>query len=241
MSESLTEKFMNLSLASVVRKVTGRGNPAVSSGQLQLDQIPKVSVAQIAGKPIIRVEGSYSYRDGYLPWCDLIALLSVLVERSPRTILEIGTFNGFTTRMMALNLPNAEIHTIDLPVDFTDGNAGLQKDDFHLIASRRVGSEYLADPSIKTITQHFGDTAEYAFPPAEFFFIDGSHTYDYVRNDTKKALACGIAKTLVWHDCDHLHEDVTRWLIEMIQNGYPVCRFAGTNLAFLDLSAARSV
>jgi hypothetical protein len=237
MNQSLAQRLMNVSPASIVRKFGALAAPRQSEGQRLLDQIPRASVVEIAGKPIIRIEGSYSYCDGYLPWCDLIALLSILVDRSPKSIVEIGTFNGYTTRMMALNLPSAEIHTIDLPEDFTESDSTLQKDDFHLIATRRVGCEYRADPSIQSITQHFGDTADYVFPSAEFFFIDGSHTYDYARNDTEKALACGIAKTLVWHDCDHVHPDVTRWLIEMIQNGYPVRRFAGTHLAFLDLPA----
>ena len=121
-----------------------------------------------------------------------------------------------------------------MPEDFTDTGNGPPKDDFHLIAARRVGSEYRADPSIKSIQQHFGDSAEIAFPAAEFCFIDGSHTYAYARNDTEKALATGAAKTLLWHDCDQFHPGVTAWLVEMIQAGHPVRRIKGTNLAMLD-------
>jgi hypothetical protein len=174
---SFSERLMSVNLDVILRKLRNKGVLPKPSAEKLLDRIPKILVSEIVSKPTIRVVGTYSYVDGYLPWCDILALLSVLVDRSPRTILEVGTFNGYTTRLMALNLPDAEIHTIDLPEDFKDTDAGLQKDDFHLIAGRRVGSEYRADPSIKCIQQHFGDTAEYVFPVAEFCFIDGSHTY----------------------------------------------------------------
>jgi hypothetical protein len=229
------QRLMNLSAASVLRKLRQRGLLAKLPEDRLLDQVPLIALSEIVGRPIIHIDGSYSYVDGSLPFCDLVALLSVLVDRSPRTVLEIGTFNGHTTRLMALNLPEAEINTIDLPEDYSDNGAGMAKDDWHLISSRRVGSEYRADPSIRSVKQHFGDTAEYAFPSAEFFFIDGSHTYAYVRNDTEKALASPATKLLIWHDCDRNHPDVTRWLLEMIHTGRPVRHIEGTNLAILDL------
>jgi hypothetical protein len=230
-------RLMNVNLSKILRELRNRGVLPKPSAEKLLDRIPVVSLSEIVSKPTIRVVGTYSYVDGYLPWCDILALMSILVDRSPRTILEVGTFNGYTTRLMALNLPDAEIHTIDLPEDFKDTGAGTRppKDDFHLIAARHVGFEYRADSSIKSIQQHFGDTAEYMFPVAEFCFIDGSHTYFYARNDTEKALASGAAKTLVWHDCDRFHPGVTSWLIEMIQAGYPVRRIEGTNLAILNV------
>ena len=85
------------------------------------------------------------------------------------------------------------------------------------------------------MTQHFGDTATYDFPVAEFYFIDGAHTYEYARNDTEKALRSTGAKTLMWHDSDAGHHGVTRWLAEMIRSGYPVRQIQDTNLAILDL------
>jgi hypothetical protein len=234
---SFGELLMNIDLNRILRKLRDMGVLPKPLGYKFLDRIPTVPLSEIVSKPTIRVVGTYSYVDGYLPWCDILALMSVLVDRSPHTILEVGTFNGYTTRLMALNLPDAEIHTLDLPEDFTDTGtgSGLPKDDFHLIGARRVGSEYRSDPSIKSIQQHFGDSAEIVFPIAEFCFIDGSHTYAYARNDTEKALASGAAKTLVWHDCNHLHPGVTSWLIEMIQAGHPVRRIEGTNLAILDV------
>jgi hypothetical protein len=227
---TFSQRLMNVSLATIIRKLRQR----LFEDDL-LDQIPRIALSEIVGSPIVRVDGSYSYVNGSLPLCDLLALLSVLVDRSPQTVLEIGTFNGYTTRLMALNLPDAEIHTIDLPENFSDSSGRMPKDDWHLISARRVGSEYRADPSITSVKQHFGDTAEYVFPTAEIVFIDGSHTYAYVRNDTEKALMSSATKVLIWHDCDWKHPDVTRWLVEMIRTGYPVRHIAGTHLAILEL------
>ena len=234
---SVRQRIMDLSLSKVVRELRRRQLFPKVQAEKDLDVIPVCALTAIVSGPVIRVVGTYSYKDGYLPWCDLLALISVLVDRAPRSILEIGTFNGYTTRLMALNLPDAAIHTLDLPENF-DGEkteAGLVKDDFHLISARRVGSEFRQDKTITSIQQHFGDTASYAFPNAEFCFIDGSHTYSYVRNDTEKALATGNVKTLVWHDCDRYHPGVTKWLVEMLGAGHPVRRIEGTNLAILDV------
>jgi hypothetical protein len=226
---------MNVSLAKIINKLRQRGVLAKVPGDDLLGQIPLIALSEIVGKPMVRIDGAHSFVDGSLPLCDILALLSVLVDRSPKTVVEIGTFNGQTTRLMALNLPDAEIHTIDLPENFSDNGAGMPKDDWHLISARRVGSVYRADPSVTSVKQHFGDTAEYVFPAAEIFFIDGSHTYAYVRNDTEKALKSPATKVLIWHDCNRTHPDVTRWLVEMIQTGYPVRHIEGTNLAILEL------
>ena len=225
---------MNVSAASILRRL--RRKPERREAPSPLDRIPVVSLRElIQGRPIIRVDGTYNYCDGSLPWCDIVPLLSLLVDRKPRAVLEVGTFNGHTTRLMALNLPEATIHTVDLPETF-DG--GFEKDDFHLIAARNVGIEHRSDASIGNVRQHFGDTASWDFSTANatFFFIDGSHTYDYVRNDTERALAAsrGRRATLLWHDCNIMHPDVTAWLIEMIQSGQPVRRIDESNLAILE-------
>jgi hypothetical protein len=233
--ERFKQRLMNVSLSTMVRKLRQQGVLAKTRESRLLSQIPEVTLSELVGRTMVSIEAAYSYVEGSLPLCDLLALLSLLVSRSPKTILEIGTFNGYTTRLMALNLPSAEIHTIDLPENFEERGAGLQKDDWHLISTRRVGHEYRTDPAITSVTQHFGDTAEYSFPHAEAVFIDGSHTYEYVRNDTERALTFPGTKVLMWHDCNETHPDVMRWLIEMIHDGHAVQHIQGTSLAVLEL------
>jgi hypothetical protein len=220
--------------------------PPVPDAVRFLRAIPEVSLASVlTSSQLIRVDSGYSYVDGSLAWPDIHALLAILCDRSPSSVLEIGTFCGHTTRLMALNLPGSTIHTIDLPESFVgegDDNSPLPKDDFHLIKRRRVGEAYRSDPSIGNVVQHFGDTATWDFSrvgDATCFFIDGSHTYEYARSDTGKCLALGKGRpfTILWHDCDHVHPGVTRWLAEMVAAGQPVARITGTYLAVMDSPA----
>jgi hypothetical protein len=218
--------IMNVSISKVLNKLR--------SGDL--NRIKSVTIKEILSSgQIVRVDGSYSYVDGSLPWSDATALLSIAMDRAPKTIVEIGTLHGHTTRLLALNFPTSQIHTIDLPADPNLASGTLPKDDFHLIKGRRLGEEFRSDPSINNVTQHLGDTAILPFPDAELFFIDGSHTYEYVKNDTEKAMVTGRAKTLIWHDCDSTHPGVTRWLRELAERGLPVRRIVGTSLAVLFL------
>ena len=103
--------------------------------------------------------------------------------------MEIGTFIGHTTKLLAMNLPEAIIHSVDLPLDFIleqEKVAAATKDDFHLIARREVGREYRGSSYEARIRQHFVDTAAWNFKEAAgatFIFIDGDHSYEGVKTD----------------------------------------------------------
>ena len=207
-----------------------------------LKRIPEIELRRLVRSfsPLF-VDSRYVCVEGSLPWVDLVTLLTIACDRRPKAVLEIGTFYGHTARLLALNLPDSVVHTIDLPLAF-DRKADdvvLPKDDFHLIKGRQVGAAFQGDHSIANIVQHYGDTAIWDFSQvqdASVFFIDGSHTYEYARNDTEKCLAAANGRpcTLLWHDCDGGHRGVIRYLAELACSGYPVRRIAGTNLAVLD-------
>jgi hypothetical protein len=55
------------------------------------------------------------------------------------------------------------------------------------------------------IVQLYGDSGTFDFSPyygnVDFMFIDGSHAYDYVKNDTLAALKMvRVGGTIIWHD-----------------------------------------
>ncbi len=202
--------------------------------------IPEIALDNILAdrKPVIRMS-VMRYEDGTLPYQDALALLSILVAEAPNEVLEIGTYMGHTTRQMAENLETTTIHTVDLPEDFqqsSDPEQGIPKDDFHLIARRLVGREFREQPCSNRIKQHFADTAKWDFRQAghpTFFFIDGSHTYEYCKNDSEKCLAaCGGRGVFLWHDCDLTHDGVTRFLSEWRRQGRDIRRIAGTAVAY---------
>jgi hypothetical protein len=202
--------------------------------------IPRIPLGDILGerRPVIRLP-MVPYEDGMLPGEQAMALLAILVAERPEEVLEIGTYMGHTARLMAENLENAIIHTVDLPETFsaaTDPERRLAKDDFHLIERRRVGREFKGQPCAARIRQHFFDTAEFDFRGKgrpTFFFIDGSHTYDYCRNDSEQCFAlCSGRGVFVWHDCDIHHPGVVRLILEWREMGRDIRRITGTSLAY---------
>jgi hypothetical protein len=205
-----------------------------------LGRMPRAHLADRVPIPVVKVNGNHAQIDGALPQADLMALLALLIDWNPAVVLEIGTFNGATTAAMALNAPGATIHTMDLPLDFNPAQdtADLPKDDFHLISARKVGDGYLSVPQITNVVQHFADSATWDFNQvagASFFFIDGAHTYAYVKNDTEKCLSVAAPKArFLIHDCDERHPDVLRYVCELVEQGIPAVRLWGTALAYFD-------
>jgi hypothetical protein len=206
----------------------------------QLNLIPVVPLTALLGDRECQIKlRIMKYEDGMLPYQDAVALLSLLVLEQPREVLEIGTYMGHTTRAMTENLETSTIHTVDLPPDFSaekDTANSPPKDDFHLIARRIVGREFSAKPFENRIVQHLGDTAVLDFSRIgrpSFFFIDGSHTYEYCKNDSEKCLAlCPQGGTFVWHDCDEMHPGVVKFILEWLAQGVNAVRIEGTTLAY---------
>jgi hypothetical protein len=257
-TNKLSQTLLGLNLATVVRGLRfGPGNlgyvcregyeairPLESRSEKNAREdfksIPTVMLESVVGdrQPVIRLQVT-RHEDGRLPLPDAVALLSILMAERPREVLEIGTFMGHTTRAMAENLETATIHTVDLPPSIppqaTTGGP-LPKDDFHLIHRRIVGREFKNQPCEKRIIQHFGDTAVIDFKQfgqANFFFIDGSHTYEYAKSDSEKCLAlCPRGATFLWHDCDLTHPGVIRFITEWRRAGRNIVRLHGTALAY---------
>ncbi len=214
---------------------------AASKGALYVfHRIPTISLDEILGERQAEVRLSVMrYEDGMLPSEQAMALLAILIAEAPAEVLEIGTFMGHSARKMAENLPTAIIHTVDLPQEFSaesDPAKDILKDDFHLIARRVVGREFAGRPCASRIKQHFADTATWDFRQAgnsTFFFIDGSHTYEYCKNDSEKCLElCDGRGVFLWHDCDETHPGVIKFVSEWRRRGRDIRRIAGTSLAY---------
>jgi hypothetical protein len=206
----------------------------------QTSQIPVVPLDDLLGDRKCEIKlRVMKYEDGMTPYHDSLALLSILVAENPSEVLEIGTYMGHTARAMAENLETATIHTIDLPADFSGEQAigeVLPKNDFHLIARRDVGREFKGQPCEIRIVQHLGDTAVMDFSRVgrpTFFFIDGSHTYEYCKNDSEKCLSlCPKGGTFLWHDCYEGQPGVIKLLSEWRAYGRNISRVQGTGLAY---------
>ncbi len=214
--------------------------PAVQEPPTGISAIPVISLDEILGATKVELRLAVQrYEDGILPYNQALALLAVAVAAAPKVVLEIGTFMGHTTKQLAMNLPEAIIHSVDLPLHFApekDSVNEMKKDDFHLIAKRQVGREYRGTLYETRIRQHFVDTGVWDFKEAagaNLFFIDGSHTYDYCKNDSDRCYElCQGKGVFLWHDCDETHPGVIKALLEWRAIGRNVVRIEGTPIAY---------
>jgi predicted O-methyltransferase YrrM len=140
-----------------------------------------------------------------------LAVIGLLVRRTqPQRIFEIGTFDGRTSINMIANAPEGcRLFTLDLP----SGEAGktqftIADDDLKYIQKPIHGARILGTEFGPNITQLLGDSATFDYQQyngtIDMVFVDGSHAYDYVKNDTEVALRLlkpggGL---IVWHDYD---------------------------------------
>jgi methyltransferase family protein len=192
--------------------------------------LPVISVEEIVKKPVeftvFRPVDSYC---SMTLW-EISALCCVVVAMRPKKILEIGSFRGLTTLNLALNAPQAEVHTVDITDEW--------------------GSYYYAErPELTNIHQHYGDTNTFDFAReigqgVDFCLIDGGHQYEQVHSDTMKVLPLLADDCfLLWDDYgtnDFLTENESFGVSRLIHEikGAGVGIMYGTGLAFLRVNAA---
>lgn len=161
---------------------------------------------------------------------ELTVIASLVRGRDPKHVFEIGTFDGRTTLNISLNVPNAEIHTIDLPAGTPGAPEG--KKPGQLIRDRIERGE---------IKQLFGNTLEYDFSPffgtQDLVFVDAGHGYVNALADSKTALQLvqGREGIVVWHDYAVM-PGVTRAVEEVMQtveSEVDFCWVKGTSLAMM--------
>lgn len=126
---------------------------------------------------------------------ELSIVVGMAITRGAARIFELGTFDGRTSLNLHLNLPEAEIHTIDLPAGKT--NAPEAKTPGRLIRDLAASG---------TIHQLWGDSLEFDFSPwfgtQDLVFVDAGHSYRNARCDSHTALRLieGREGTVLWHD-----------------------------------------
>jgi predicted O-methyltransferase YrrM len=183
---------------------------------------------------------------GSMTITEISSLCHLIAARRPRKVLEIGSFRGLTTLNLAMNAPQAEIHTLDLPPDFDPAKTSFENHDAKIITSRGFYYHAGREESAR-VRQHYGDTATFNYEEigggVDFCLIDAAHSYEYVRNDTAKVLPLMADDSLLlWHDYgrnDFLADPqdewgVTRFLHEIAPVG--VCILQGTSLGVLGLT-----
>jgi predicted O-methyltransferase YrrM len=190
----------------------------------------------------MRRTGSYS--------TDLISLCQLCHVVNPQMIFEIGTLRGYTALHMAMNSsPDCRILSLDLPRNDLPKNGLLKAgarpavrlrttlmDDLH--SEMEVGEYYFyRTPHASRIELLFGDSAVFDYSPyhgkIDLFFIDGAHSYDYVRSDTENALQCvRPGGVIAWHDFGRMGlNQVSQYILELSRK-LTIYSVPGGSLAF---------
>jgi SAM-dependent methyltransferase len=171
-------------------------------------EVPPVNAAEVIGpaRPIQVLEPDAA--DGNVSGYELLVLASLVRKAQPRRCFEIGTFDGRTTLNLAANAPeDATIVTLDLPPkELGKTSFAVAPGDEQFIDKPASGARFQGTPHAARIRQVFGDSATFDYTPYEetmdLVFVDGAHSYEYVKSDTRAALR--LLKPgggmILWHD-----------------------------------------
>jgi predicted O-methyltransferase YrrM len=176
--------------------------------------------------------------EGYIDDPNRAVLAALCQALGARTFFEIGTNRGRTAWTVARNNPEIEVYTLDLPSreSLADVTLDLNESDRAFFARDwDRGSAYAGTPEADRIHTLLGDSATFDYSPYEgkmdVVFVDGAHTYSYVRNDTEKATRMLTPDgTIAWDDYPSI-PGVYRFLTEWSeQTARPLYHVLGTRL-----------
>jgi predicted O-methyltransferase YrrM len=146
------------------------------------------------------------------------ALAAFIQKVGAKRIFEFGTYKGVSTSQLLLNLPDdGMVYTLDLPEDHPAYTLAIPKAEERQIASE-TGKGILIPQELRNkVTFLRSDSATFDTTPylgsMDLVFVDGAHSYEYVKNDTEKGWEMlrpgGI---IAWHDCTPSHPEVVSYL-----------------------------
>jgi predicted O-methyltransferase YrrM len=231
--------------SQVVRALRGKDSPLPHLHNLawfhsSRKKLPTVLVEELfpgSAKLSIQLERSLPRVTGNMTMDELAVVAIICRWLKPLVVFEFGTFNGRTTLNLAANTPaEAKIYTLDLA---DPGEAQLatdrEDDDYHLL--ERSGN-YFRDTALGgKIEQLWCDSARFnetsLREQVDLVFVDGAHSYDYVRSDTTKALAMlRPGGVILWHDYCAWYPGVFEYLHELLPR-FPLKHIEATHLAVL--------
>lgn len=187
-------------------------------------QLPELSLSALwedfEEKPIVFQQfpkGSWS-----TPLADVAMLLKVVVCTHPKTLMEVGSFRGYTALSLAQHMaPDARMVTVDR--DPNHGEA-YRNTLYAERIDRRIG---------KTSPELFQADRQGSY---DFIFLDADHTYSGVKYDTEILLPLlSPIGYFLWHDYANWgyfdgKNGVPEYLNELSQT-LPIAHISGSDVA----------
>ncbi len=187
-----------------------------------------VELEQLGGIPDTGAQG---YVDDY----NRLVIAAICSSVECKTFFEIGTFVGRTALTVAATNPETTVHTLDLPDQDAAQTVALELTDSHLFATWDRGRDYRGTAAADRIHQLVGDSARFDFRPyhdaVDVVYVDGSHSYSYVKSDSENALRMITPSgTILWDDYPH-YAGVYTYLTELAPTlDRPLMHIRGTRL-----------
>jgi len=215
------------------RMVANKGLPLVQLHELlPIDEAMDVTILSTSGH-FVQWEPSFAK--------DVMYLSLICRALKPKVVFEIGTLYGYTALLFALNTDEkAKICTLDLPAEAKFALPATISDVTTRIAHHEAKRlAFHGHPLERKISVLTGDSACFDYSPwkqkVDIFFIDGSHSYEYVRSDTEHAFACcHPGSVILWHDYGRWGVNgVSRYLHELSKQYPQIARLPGSSLAIL--------
>ena len=209
--------------------------------------LPRISVDDVIApgmRPDLR---ELQARDGNVSLLELVVLAAATRQLAARTVFEIGTFDGRTTVNLAANTaPDGVVYTLDLPSVSSGAVLDVHAEDRKYMQLAQSGSRIMSSEFSPRIRRLLGDSATFDFAAyaggIDLCFIDGSHAYGYVLNDSARAVRMlRQGGVILWHDYG-LWPGVTQALDELYSTdaAFSSLRWIeGTTLAILRADSAR--
>ena len=185
-------------------------------------ELPVVSADSIAPSSALLDIREIDAVDGNVSERELVTIARLVRDASPMEMFEFGTFDGRTTLNLAANSPpGGRVHTIDLPREgISTSAAPIHSHEIRYADKSESGARFRGADVASKIEQLYGDSGVFDFAPyydaMDFVFVDASHAYEYVINDSLHAIRMlrGERGTIVWHDYSRW-DGVTRALNEL--------------------------
>lgn len=197
---------------------------------------PHIDFLEIAGGSIRLTFQTFRGIGASISLIEAAALSALIHKINAKRIFEFGTYKGVSTTQLALNLPHDGIvFTLDLPEDHPAYSLAIPKVAEQQIAAQKGKGILIPHDLGGKVTFLRADSAKFDTTPfwesMDLIFVDGAHSYEYVKNDTVKGLEMlrpgGI---IAWHDCTPSHQDIVRYLRALPHMPTIV---HGTTIAFL--------
>lgn len=223
-----------------------RERPVVDDGLPPLN-IPVITLKSLVpNAPSVRILEPDSANGNVSEW-ELLSIAQVAASRKPHRCFEIGTFDGRTTLNIAANMADdGHVFTLDLPPQDAEHTAlSIAHGDESFIRKSESGARFKGTELEGRITQLWGDSATFDYGPykgtMDFVFVDGSHSYEYVKKDTETALTLLKSEggVIFWHDYGSKYwKDLTRAMNELFRDNptfSSMKRIGGTVLVYCEI------